>query len=30
MSEKLMIGWSEADITPKTDKFIRLEFLERL
>ena len=24
MSEKLYIGWSEADITPKTDKFISL------
>ena len=24
MSKKLLIGWSEADITPVTDKFISL------
>ena len=24
MNNKLMIGWSEADITPNTDKFISL------
>ena len=32
MAEKLLIGWSEADITPVTDKFISLsgQYYERL
>ena len=32
MAEKLLVGWSEADITPVTDKFIPLmgQYYERL
>ena len=32
MAEKLMVGWSEADITPVTDKWIPLmgQYYERL